>query len=134
MFVCRDSTRRIADGTLKIQPPKAVVDSLYSALWTNPRRDYARVRCPVLAIYAQSLYDMHIADAERRRDLSAFESTYWQPFQRKSADQLRRGVREAQLVHITGAHGNFFLLNRQQVVTLVESFLASNDGPRKRHE
>jgi pimeloyl-ACP methyl ester carboxylesterase len=115
-----------SDGRVKDRVSKDVVDALYSALFTDKRRDYTRVRCPALAIYAESLYDLHVSDAHRREQLAAFEQRYWKPFQLKSIEQLRDELRDVQIVRVSGTHGDFFMTSRTQVVRAMERFLAAS--------
>jgi pimeloyl-ACP methyl ester carboxylesterase len=113
------------DGTLKYRTPREVVDTLYSTLQTDKRRDYARVHCPVLAIYAESLYDTHVTDAQRRSEIVAYEQKYWKPFQSKSIEQLRRELPSAEIVRVPGSHESFCLTARQEVVSTMLRFLTT---------
>lgn len=112
-----------SDGSLKYRIPREVVDALYSAAWTNERRDYTRIRCPALAIYAEHLYDLHIADARRRNELVAYEREYWQPYQAKSIDRVRQELANVKVVRVAGTHSNFFLMHRHRVVRVMRQFL-----------
>jgi len=112
-----------ADGTVEPRIPKELVDAFYTALLNNKRRDYTGVHCPILAMYAEHIYDLHNPLARRREELGDYERTYWKPLQQKSIEQLRREQPQAQIVSIPDAHGNFFLLHRQEVVTLMRRFL-----------
>jgi pimeloyl-ACP methyl ester carboxylesterase len=112
------------DGSLKFRLPKELVDMLYAAFWSNGNRDYTRIRSPVLAIYSEHLYDLQVADGDRRVALSAYEETYWRPFQALSLDRLRRELgSRVQIVRVPGAHSSFFLTNRQRVVYETRRFL-----------
>jgi pimeloyl-ACP methyl ester carboxylesterase len=114
-----------ADGSVKYRVPPEVPAALYSALWTNKPRDYSRVHCPALVLYADTLYDLHVPDAERRRQLEAYEHDYWGPFQAKSLDRLRRELAGVQIVRVRGTHTNFFLMDRQHVVNVMRRFLSA---------
>jgi pimeloyl-ACP methyl ester carboxylesterase len=111
------------DGTLRYRTSKALIEALYAAEWANERRGYVRVRCPALAIYAEHLYDLHIADPRRREDLVAYEQKYWQPFQEKSVERIRRELAGVEIARVPGAHANFFLMQRERVVDLMRRFL-----------
>jgi len=114
-----------ADGTLRDRTPKSVIDALYAALWVDKPPQYVRLRCPALAIYTASLYDLHIADPQRRAEVTAFETRYWRPFQEKSMQRVRREIAGVEIAEVQGAHGNFTLLNRDKVVGMLRRFLRS---------
>jgi pimeloyl-ACP methyl ester carboxylesterase len=117
------------DGSLKYRLPKEVIAELYGALMANARRDYTPVRCPVLAIYADTLYDRAQADPTRRDELAAFDLKYWKPFQSKSIAQLRRQLPNAQVLRVPGTHAAFFMTSRQPVVTAMTRFLTESAQP-----
>jgi pimeloyl-ACP methyl ester carboxylesterase len=48
----RESVLIRADGSVQPRIPQEVMSALFSALWTNPPRDYRRVRAPALVIFA----------------------------------------------------------------------------------
>lgn len=120
------------DGSLKNRTPKELMDALYAALWTNKRREYTRVRCPALAIYADHLYDLHIDDAEKRHSFIAFEQKFWSPFQRESIDRVRRELANVEIVRVPGLHDSFPLTSRQQVVSTMRSFLSDSSNVRQK--
>ena len=112
-----------SDGSVKDRTPKSVTDALIVAQQTNQRRQYTRLGCPALAIYSESLFDLHIADPQRRKEVLAFEQQYWQPFQAKSMERARREIANIEIVKVSGAHGNFPLTDRPQLVELMRRFL-----------
>jgi pimeloyl-ACP methyl ester carboxylesterase len=119
----RESVVIEPDGSVKPRMPKEVMDALISALWTNPPRDYVRVKSPALAIYAQSMIDPDIADARRRDDARLWERTYMAPFRIKSIARLRRELAHVDIMTVAGAHDSFFLTSREQVVRAMSRFL-----------
>ena len=114
-----------SDGSLKYRMSKEVVNEFYSALWTNKRSDYLRVRSPALAIYATHLYDLHTNDMQRRENLAGYERKYWIPYQMKSIEQVRRELANVEIVRVPGTHSSFFMTDHQQVVDLIRRFLAA---------
>lgn len=112
-----------SDGSVRDRTPKTVVDQLYAALFANPARDYAPVKCPALAIYSEHLYDMAIADPIRRAQLVAYERQYWKPFQTKSVARIRRELENVEIARVPGAHVSFILTQRAAVVDEVSRFL-----------
>jgi pimeloyl-ACP methyl ester carboxylesterase len=117
-----------SDGRLIYRAPRALVDALYSAVWTNKRLDYSQVHCPALALYAEHLYDLQIADAQRRKALVAYEQRYWKPYQAKSVEKLRGELADVRIVRVPGAHSSFFMTDRQQVISSMRRFL-DESGP-----
>lgn len=113
------------DGSLAFRTPPAVIGELYSALYANKPRDYKRVRCPALALYAAHFYETRISDRARREQLLAFEQRYWRPFQEKSIALVRRDLANAEIVRVPGTHTTFFLTAREQVVAAMRRFLIS---------
>jgi pimeloyl-ACP methyl ester carboxylesterase len=111
------------DGTLRDRTPKSVIDSLYAALWTDKHRQYAQLHCAALAIYASTLYDLHVVDPQQRDQMATFEEAYWRPYQKKSMDRIRRDCTRVTIANVDGAHGNFLLTHREQVVGVIRRFL-----------
>ncbi|HEV7612149.1 MAG TPA: alpha/beta hydrolase [Steroidobacteraceae bacterium] len=119
----RESVVIEPDGSVKPRIRKDVMDAVLTALWTNPPRDYARVKSPALAIYAQSMIDLNIADARRRDDAYVWERTYMAPFRTKSIARVRRELANVHIMTVAGAHDSFFLTSREQVVKAMRRFL-----------
>jgi pimeloyl-ACP methyl ester carboxylesterase len=117
------------DGSLKYRTTPDVVSALYGALMSDKRRDYRGVKCPVLALYADTLYELQINDAGRRARLTAFERQYWKPFQLESIAQLERELPNVRIVHVHGTHDTFFLTDRAAVVRAMRSFLLGPSQP-----
>jgi pimeloyl-ACP methyl ester carboxylesterase len=115
-------------GRVEPRMPKDVMTALISSLWTNPPRDYRRVRSPALAIYAKSMFDLRVADTERRQQVRAWEQKYMKPFRVKSIARVRREVANVQILLVQGAHDSFFLTSRTQVVNAMRRFLLAREG------
>jgi pimeloyl-ACP methyl ester carboxylesterase len=110
------------DGSIRLKV-EAVEAELYAALVTNPPRQYARVRCPALALYAQCMLYPHAADAARREASLAIEREYLAPFRQKSIERIRRELRGVEVVAVPGVHVDFFLTSRDLVVENMRRFL-----------
>lgn len=111
------------DGSVQPRIPEDVITALTASLWTNPPRDYRRVRSPALAIFATSMVDLHGADVQRREEGSAWEQHYMAPFRIKSIARIQRELVNLQILQVPGAHDSFFLTSRAQVVTAMRGFL-----------
>jgi pimeloyl-ACP methyl ester carboxylesterase len=122
----RESVVIQPDGSVRPRISKDVMDALVAALWTNPRRDYARISSPALAIYAESMIDLNVADPERRADALAWERTYMAPFRVRSIARVRRELAEVRVLTVPGAHDSFFLTSRGQVVKAMRRFLSGS--------
>lgn len=120
------------DGSVVDRVPRPVVDALYTALFTNPPRDYRHVHCPALAIYSEHLYDLAIRDASRRAQLISYEDKYWKPFQVSSGERIGRELAGVQIERVPGAHVSFILTQREDVVARVKRFLAHEPGGASR--
>jgi pimeloyl-ACP methyl ester carboxylesterase len=116
----------LPDGTLRPKMSPEVAQALLSSLGSNPLRSYARVHSRALAIYAESVFDPHIADPERRHDDLTWERRYWIPFQKQSIDRARRELANLKIVRVPGAHVSFFLTSRGKVVRVMNQFLAQS--------
>jgi pimeloyl-ACP methyl ester carboxylesterase len=111
------------DGTLKDRVSPDVMNELWAALQTNKPQSYERVRCPALAIYPRHLYDLSVPDARTRAQMMAYEQRYWDPFRNNIIERLRREMKSAEIVRVSGSHSSFFLTDRQVVVDLMRRFL-----------
>lgn len=125
----RESVIVRADGKVEPRTPKDVMSALIASSWTNPPRDYRRVRSPALAIYAESMFDLHVEDAKRREQERAWEQKYMVPFRVKSIARVRRELANVQVLLVPGAHDSFFLTSRTRVVNAMRRFLLATSGP-----
>jgi pimeloyl-ACP methyl ester carboxylesterase len=117
------------DGSVQPRIPDGVMAALTAALWTNPPRDYTRVRSPAIAIFAESMIDLHGADPDRREQGRAWERQYMAPFRAKSVGRVRRELADVRIIRVPGAHDSFFLTSRAQVVTAMQQFLLAQRRP-----
>lgn len=122
----RESVVIQPDGSVQPRISKEVMDALVAALWTNPRRDYTRIASPALAIYAESMVDLKVADPERRADALAWERTYMAPFRTRSIARVRRELSKVRVLTVPGAHDSFFLTSREKVVKAMRHFLGGS--------
>ena len=117
------------DGSVGQRTSRETVDALYAALYANVP-NFAQVRCPALAIYAEHLYDPYVSDPRQRAARATYERQYWEPFQQQAMAHVRRDMPQVRMAHATGSHGDFLLTDRQHVVELMRSFLATGDQER----
>lgn len=119
----RESVLVRPDGSVQPRIPEDVMTALIASLWTNPPREYRRVRSPALAIYAETMMDLHVADAERSKQGTDWEQKYMAQFRVKSIDRIRRELANVQILLVPGSHDSFFLTSRAQVVKAMRQFL-----------
>jgi pimeloyl-ACP methyl ester carboxylesterase len=112
-----------SDGSLEQKMPKAIQESLFADILADPPRQYARVNCPALAIFPESQFNLQGADLQRRALALECERKYMVPLRRKFMDQLRRELMGVQIMSVPGAHSDFFVNSREQVVGAMREFL-----------
>jgi pimeloyl-ACP methyl ester carboxylesterase len=120
----RDKIVLHSDGTVSLRIPKETVDALYAAAMGDHRKRYSDIACPVLAIYAQSLYDLGVTDPAVKQGYIEFETKYWKPWLARSKERLQKEVRHARVVDVPGVHGTFIIAEKARLVGLIESFLS----------
>jgi pimeloyl-ACP methyl ester carboxylesterase len=111
------------DGSLRNRMPPGRVAALFAALQENPPRDYRRMTCPVLAIYADHEYDTANPDPAVRTHILAYEKAHWKPFQAHSIARVRQEIADVTIVQVPGAHGSFLMTSRDKVVAAMRKFL-----------
>jgi pimeloyl-ACP methyl ester carboxylesterase len=120
----RDKVVIRTDGSLWDRTSPQLIEALYAALFANKAREYARVRCPALAIYAEHVLDVHDANPRRHAAFLEFENRYWQPFQRTSIERAQRELAGVRIVRVPDSrHASFFLTHRKLVVSEMRRFL-----------
>jgi pimeloyl-ACP methyl ester carboxylesterase len=90
------------------------------------RRDYTKVHCPALAIWAQSTLDVSHGDSARIAETKAWEEKYMGPFRAASIEQVKRQLPGIEVVNVAGTHGDFLFISREQVVTAMRRFLTES--------
>jgi pimeloyl-ACP methyl ester carboxylesterase len=114
------------DGTVR----NRMNDSTAQAVGTTLRhRDYSKVHCPALAIYAQSTIDVSHGDSARIAESRAWEEKYMGPFRAASIERIKRQLPGIEVVKVPGTHMDFVLNAREQVVTAMRRFLTES-GPK----
>lgn len=112
-----------SDGSLEQKMPKAIQESLFADILADPPRQYSRINCPALAIFPESQFNLQGADLQRRAIALECERKYMAPLRHKFMDQLRRELRGVQIMSVAGAHSDFFLNSRAEVVEAMRRFL-----------
>lgn len=110
------------DGSVRPKMMQAVA-AFEAAMRADARRDYSLIRCPVLAIYAESSVNVKSVDDERRLEGLAWDFEYMQPFKGKSIRELRRALPEARFLTVAGGHNDFLLTSRTAVIEAMREFL-----------
>jgi hypothetical protein len=109
--------------------PKERQDAMLDAIIHGPPLDYTQVHCPVLAFFAEHALDVHAADLRQREQALAWEKTYFNPFQDKSIERLRRELAHVEIIRVPDSrHISFFYTRRREVVQAMRRFLESPPG------
>jgi pimeloyl-ACP methyl ester carboxylesterase len=118
----RDISRADSAGTIS-QPIDAVFDQMFESL-TAYHRDYAKVKAPVLALYAERFIANQLPDSVRGR-VDAWNKEF-KAFQGTSIARLRRELRPSPSVHELPEtdHASFPMAPRDTMVALIKAFLA----------
>jgi len=93
---------------------------------TTDRRDYTKVHCPSLAVYAQSMADVRLGDSARIAEARAWEEKYMAPFRAASIERVKRELPGIEIVNVPGTHMDFVFTSREQVVTAMRRFLTES--------
>ena len=118
----RDISRADSAGTVS-QPTDAVMDQMFKSL-TEYHRDYAKVRAPVLALYAERFIPKQLPDSVRGK-VDAWNEGF-KAFQGASIARLRRELRTSPDIHVLAEtnHPSFPMAPRDTMVALIKAFLA----------
>ncbi len=120
----------VAQADRTVRP--AMSDSVAKVVLTTSlfagRRDYTKVRCPALAIYAETFLNVRNGDPVRDATNLAWEQKYMAPFRAASVERVRRELPNVKIVRVSGTHTGFFFTSREQVVSAINGFL---DGTGK---
>jgi pimeloyl-ACP methyl ester carboxylesterase len=113
------------DGTARSRMSDTTAQALVNTLLSD-RRDYTKVRCPALAIYAETMADVHNGDSALAAEALAWEQKYMAPFRAASIERVRRELPSAEIVNVHGTHTDFIFTSREQVVTAMRRFLGQS--------
>lgn len=118
----RDISRADTAGTIS-QPTDAVIDQMFKSL-TGYHRDYAKVKAPVLALYAERFFPNQLPDSVRA-NVDAWNAEF-KAFQGASIVRLRRELRASPEIHLLSqtSHANLPMAPRDTMVALIKAFLA----------
>lgn len=121
------------DGSVRAVMSDSASQALGAALFAE-RRDYAKVRCPVLAIYTETLLPVHAGDAATVAANLAWEQKYMVPFRSASIERVRRELPTAETLTVPGTHMDFLFTSREQVAAAMRRFLDRNEkSPQSAH-
>lgn len=112
------------DGTVRQRMSDSVAQAMLATLMTD-RRDYAKVRSPALAIYAETFLDVRNGDSARLAENLAWEQKYMAPFRAASIARVRRELPNVEIVSVPGTHMDFVFTSRRPVVAAMRRFLCA---------
>jgi pimeloyl-ACP methyl ester carboxylesterase len=122
----RDLVDIQSDGTVRSHMPDSVTQAVVSAELTD-RRDYTKVRSPVLAFFAETFFDVRNGEPAQLAKNLDWEQKYMAPFRAASIERVRRELPSAEIVRVPGTHKDFVFTSREQVVSAMQRFLGGTE-------
>jgi pimeloyl-ACP methyl ester carboxylesterase len=114
-----------ADGSVRSRMTDNVAQSLLNVLLSS-RREYTKVHCPALAIYAESMLPLNVGDTAQNSANRLFEQKYMIPFRTASIERIQKEMHNLEIVKVPGTHIDFFFTSREKVVEAMRKFLLKN--------
>jgi pimeloyl-ACP methyl ester carboxylesterase len=115
-----------SDGTVQPRMTDSVTQEVLRTTLTD-HRDYAKVRPPALAIYADTFFDVRNGDPAQRAKNLDWEQKYLAPFRAASIERVRRELPSVKIVKAAGTHKDFVFTSREQVVSAMQRFLGATE-------
>ena len=112
------------DGSLRLAMSDSASQALFTTLITD-RRDYTKVHSPALAIFAETILDVHNGEPDRLAKNLEYERSHWAPFRASSIDRIHRELSGVEIVRVSGTHMDFVFTSREPVVRAMRRFLRS---------
>lgn len=122
----RDISGVASDGTLHPVPDSADASRAFTALLSE-RRDYTKVKAPVLAIYANIFLSQPGKDSAATKAIQAWEAKHAVPFRVAAQARVRKELTGAKIVTVPGSHATFIFTSRDSIATLMTTFLLSKE-------
>jgi pimeloyl-ACP methyl ester carboxylesterase len=119
----RDLINIQPNGSVRPRMSDSVSQSLVASLFTS-HREYRKVSVPALAIYAETMFDVHNADTALSAATVTWENKYMAPFRKASIERIRKELPKVEILNVPGTHMNFVFKSRQQVVEAMLHFLS----------
>jgi pimeloyl-ACP methyl ester carboxylesterase len=116
------------DGSVRLRMSDNVAQSLLNVSLTT-RREYSKVLSPVLAIYAESMFDVRYGDTAQCAANRAWEQKYMAPFRASSIARIQKELHNVEILKVHGTHMDFLFISREQVVEAMLKFL-SQENPK----
>ena len=111
------------DGRVSFRLSQDELQKIIADWEKNPPLDFAKVKCPVLAVYAQHASDLR-ADKDARASQLSYETRYWRPWQERSVRAIKQFIPSAQIATLPGGHGDFIIISREKLTDLLREFLS----------
>jgi pimeloyl-ACP methyl ester carboxylesterase len=115
-----------ADGSVEPLPPQSAMTGLFESLQTT-RRDYSKVRAPVLALYSTSFFGANPADSALNQKLQAWEAQVMSTWRQASIDRIKRELNNPRIVMVPNtSHTSIAVRDTREVAEVIKGFF---DGP-----
>ena len=122
--VARESVIVQEDGTVRPRRDLADLEHLVRDMLGNPRRDYTKVHCPALAVYASEFFDSaHLLPAHRKK-VREWDTKYLVPFRIESVERIRRELKGVRVETVPTDHAGIVITLTKPVAKLMRDFLA----------
>ncbi len=118
----RDTVVIQPDGTVRSTIGESLAEALLNSLLAE-RRDYARVRAPALAIYADTFWDIHKGNPTHVAENLAWEQKYLIRFRAASIERIRRELPGVEIMRVPGTHPDLVFTCKEQMVVAMRRFL-----------
>jgi pimeloyl-ACP methyl ester carboxylesterase len=110
------------DGRVSFRLSEDELGKIIAAWEANPPLDFAKIKCPALAIYAEHASDLR-KDKDARASQLDYERRYWRPWQQRSAQAMKQYIPSIQIAYLPGGHGDFLIISREKLTDLLREFL-----------
>jgi pimeloyl-ACP methyl ester carboxylesterase len=118
----RDLVISQSDGTVQPRMPDSVMQAVISTVLSD-RLDYAPIRSPALAIYAETFLDVRSGEPAQLAKNLDWEQKYMAAFRAASIERVLRELPGVEILKVPGTHKDFVFTAREQVVNAMQRFL-----------
>jgi pimeloyl-ACP methyl ester carboxylesterase len=111
------------DGSIKMRMNSEAGSALWKGLLED-RKEYSRVRCPALAVYAATCGDGENGDPELCSKFRTYEEHTFSPFRELSKKRVEAELSDLETLTLPGTHTDFVYVSRAKLVGELTRFLS----------
>jgi pimeloyl-ACP methyl ester carboxylesterase len=112
-----------SNGGLRSRTSKDTETALYDALVANAPPAFREVHCPVLAVFSETMMNVHAQDDQLRLAFAELELKHMAPFRENAIRQLRHALPDATVERVSGTHSDFLFVAKPRVVSAIQTLL-----------